>query len=424
MNHRAVITGLGICAPNATDVATFERAMFEGISGLRIHPDLAALGFRCHVAGTPVLDESTLYNYFTSLDLKGLKSTGLIYGTIAGIQAFRDAGLPLSDGNEPDWETGIVFGTSILGVDKFRESVGLVEQGQVRRLGSTTVPQTMASGISAFLAGKLGCGNQVTSNSSACSTGTEAVLLAAERIRSGRARRMLAGSCSDSGPYVWGGFDAMRVVPSAYNSDPQKASRPLSATASGFVPSSGAGALLLESLESAQQRNARIYAEVLGGAVNCGGHRNGGSMTASNEAGVRKCLLEALEDAGIDARDVDVINGHLTATSRDADEVRNWSLALGRAGGDFPYINSFKDVLGHGLAASGSMECVAALLQFRAGMVIGNRNAGDLHPDIERLVDRDRVPVRNIPHTPRIIAKASLGFGDVNACVIFKNHNL
>ena len=223
MSGRIVITGLGICAPNGTDLATFQNAMQKGISGIRKQGDLDALGFRCQVAGKPEITSKVLNQYFSNLDLKGIESTGLIYGGVAGIQAWEDAGLPITADGEPKWDTGIVFGTSILGVDKFRESILKIDQGQVRRLGSTTVPQTMASGISAFLAGKLGCGNQVTTNSSACSTGTEAVILGAERIRSGHAKRMLVGSCSDSGPYIWGGFDAMRIVPAGYNDRPELA---------------------------------------------------------------------------------------------------------------------------------------------------------------------------------------------------------
>jgi 3-oxoacyl-(acyl-carrier-protein) synthase len=423
MTRRVVITGMGICAPNATGLDAFEQAMFEGVSGIRRVPLLQELGFRCQVAGAPEVSEATLNTYFTKLEQKSLNCSGLIYGTLAGMQAWKDAGLELENGTDPDWDTGIIFGTSVLGVDKFRESILRVDAGQVRRLGSTSVPQTMASGISAFLGGKLGCGNQVSTNSAACSTGTEAILLAYERIKSGRAVRMLAGSCSDSGPYIWGGFDAMRVVPSQFNDTPESASRPMSASAAGFVPSSGAGALLLETLDSALERKAPIYAEVLGGTVNCGGQRNGGSMTASNSAAVRKCIRGALLDAGVRPESVDVINGHLTATAGDPAEIRNWSEALGRKGADFPYINSFKDVLGHGLAASGSMECVAAVLQFRNNRLIGNRNSNDLHPEIEALIGRDRVPVKNTSYNFNILAKASLGFGDVNACVIFKRFN-
>lgn len=423
MNRRVVITGLGICAPNATKLSAFEQAMFEGVSGIRRMPVLQELGFRCQVAGVPEISEDILNEYFTRIELKGLACTGLIYGTIAGMQAWKIAGLPIPEGEEPNWDSGVIFGTSILGVDKFRESIHQVDAGQVRRLGSTSVPQTMASGISAFLGGKLGCGNQVTTNSSACTTGTEAILMAYERIQGGKATRILAGSCSDSGPYIWGGFDAMRVVPSCFNDTPGTASRPMSATAAGFVPSSGAGALLLESLESARTRNAPIFAEVLGGAVNCGGQRNGGSMTASNGNAVRKCIHDALEDAGVGPESVDAVNGHLTATAGDAAEIRNWCGALGRKGADFPYINSFKDVLGHGLAASGSMECVAAILQFSNDRIIGNRNAADLHPEIRALISPGCVPLENLAIRPQIIAKASLGFGDVNACIIFKRYN-
>lgn len=423
MKRRVVITGMGICAPNAIGLPAFREAMFQGTSGLRHLPELQALGFRCQVGGVPKISEKILNEYFSKLELRDLLSTGLIYGTIAGMEAWKQAGLAAADAENPHWDSGIIFGTSILGVDKFRESILKIDQGNVRRLGSTAVPQTMASGISAFLAGKIGCGNQVSSNSSACSTGTEAILLAFERIQNGLADRMLAGSCSDSGPYVWGGFDAMRVVPSGYNQQPEQASRPMAESAAGFVPSSGAGALVLESLESAQGRGAHIHAEVLGGAVNCGGQRSGGSMTASNGRAVQRCITEALRTTGLKGAHIDVINGHLTATARDAEEVFNWSEALGRSGADFPFINSFKDVLGHGLSASGSMECVAAILQFEAGQVIGNRNAADLHPKISQLIAPSTVPLENTAVSPEIIAKASLGFGDVNACIIFKRYD-
>jgi 3-oxoacyl-[acyl-carrier-protein] synthase-1 len=117
-----------------------------------------------------------------------------------------------------------------------REAAYLVDGGRVKRLGSTTVPQIMASGVSAYLGGLLGLGNMVTTNSSACTTGTESILLAYEQVANGYAERMLAGSASDSGPYLWGGFDAMRVMNNRSNDQPEVASRPLSATAAGFVP--------------------------------------------------------------------------------------------------------------------------------------------------------------------------------------------
>src|SRR5690606_2559572 len=117
---------------------------------------------------------------------------------------------------------------------------------------------------------------------------------------------------------------------------------PMSASAGGFVPGSGAGVLLLESLDSARERGARIYAEVLGGAVNCGGHRGGGSMTAPNPSGVVRCVQAAVADAGIRPREIDAINGHLTATGADPREIESWSRALEIAPEDFPPIVSTK----------------------------------------------------------------------------------
>jgi len=164
------------------------------------------LNFGCQIAAEPLVPDNLVNNYFTPLQLRGLNASGIVYGVIAGTDAWIDAGLSKGIVESPDWDSGIIFGTGILGVDKFRESIHLVDDQNVRRLGSTTVLQTMASGISAYLGGILGCGNQVTTNSSACTTGTEGILMAYERIASGKAERMLAGSCSDSGPYVWGWY--------------------------------------------------------------------------------------------------------------------------------------------------------------------------------------------------------------------------
>ena len=222
MGNRVVVTGLGVCAPNGIGLEAFQDSLANGISGIRFQQELKRLNFSCQIAGKPLIKENNLNNYFTNLQLKGLNSTGLIYGVVAGMDAWKNAGLQQMTEN-PDWDSGIVFGTvRILGVDKFREAIYKVDEGNVRRLGSTAVIQTMASGISAYLGGILGLGNQVTTNSSACTTGTEAILMGFERITSGKAKRMLVGSCSDSGPYIWGGFDAMRILPTKFNDNPQK----------------------------------------------------------------------------------------------------------------------------------------------------------------------------------------------------------
>jgi 3-oxoacyl-(acyl-carrier-protein) synthase len=280
----------------------------------------------------------------------------------------------------------------------------------------------MNSGVSAYLGGKLGLGNQVTTNSSACTTGTESILMAFERIKSGQAKRILAGSTSDSGPYIWGGFDAMKVCTFKHNETPEQGSRPMSASASGFVPGSGSGALLLEDLETALARGAKIYAEVLGGNINSGGQRGLGTMTAPNPVAVQKCIKEALKSAGIQPNEIDAINGHLTATSKDSLEIQNWSEVLNRRGADFPYINSLKSMVGHCLTSAGSIESVASVLQLYHGFIFPNSNCEDLHPEITAIVDVSRIPQILIEKELTIVAKASFGFGDVNGCVIFKRY--
>ncbi|MBZ9651171.1 beta-ketoacyl-[acyl-carrier-protein] synthase family protein [Psychroflexus montanilacus] len=418
---RVVITGMGVVAPNATGLPQFEDAIKAGKSGIKFHQELKDLKFSCQVGGVPKIPQELLDKNFTALEQRGLLATGLIYGGIAGQEAWTDAKLSIK--HELDTDSGIIFGTGVLGVEKLREAFNRIDDKQVRRLGSTSVLQTMASGISAFLGGRLGCGNQVTSNSSACSTGTEALLMGFERIQFGKAKRMLVGSCSDSGPYVWGGFDALRILPHQHNATPESASQPLSAAAAGFVPSSGAGALVLEDLESALERDAHIYAEVLGGHVNAGGQRENGSMTAPNSTAVKSCISQALLDAGVNSEEIDLINGHLTATAMDSTEIENWSQALGLSGKEFPYINSLKSHIGHALAAAGSIELVSSVLELSRGFIFPNINCDTIHPEVLKLIDEDKIPRRLVEKKLNLLAKASFGFGDVNACVILKSYD-
>ncbi len=422
MNKRVVITGLGIVAPNGITIPEFTDALKNGTSGIQFFQELKDLNFSCQIGGIPSISEELKRQYFTDLQLRGFNSSGILYGCISGIDAWKDAGFDVDDNSELDYDTGLIFGTGTSGVEKFREAIYKLDAGDVRRLGSTVVLQTMASGVSAYLSGMLGLGNQVTTNSSACSTGTEAILMGYDRIKNGKAKRMLVGSCSDHGPYVWGGFDAMRVMTYKHNDSPEKGSRPMSASASGFVPGSGAGALVLESLDSALERGATIYAEVLGGEVNSGGQRQGGTLTAPNPEAVQRCIKEALKHSGISAKDIDVINGHLTATSKDALEIENWTKALNRNGNDFPYINSTKSLVGHCLAGAGAIESVASVIQLKDQFIAPNLNCEDLHPEIDALIASEKIPQRKINLNFNTIAKASFGFGDVNACVVFRRY--
>jgi len=423
VKNRVVITGLGVVSPNGVGLEAFTKAIKTGASGITFHQALKDKGFSCSIGGIPEISEEKIQAYLTPLQLRGFNSTSILYGCIAAIDAWKDAGFSVDATSSLDYDSGLIFGTGTSGIEKFREAIYMIDEQQVRRLGSTSVVQTMASGISAYLGGILGFGNQVTTNSSACTTGTEALLMGFERIQNRKAKRMLVGSSSDSSLYTWGGFDAMRVMNYKHNESPEKGSRPMSESASGFVPGSGAGALVLESLESALERNATIYAEVLGGNINSGGQRNGGTLTAPNSEAVQKCIIDALLNAEIKPSEIDVINGHLTATSKDALEIENWTKALQIKGKEFPYINSLKSMVGHCLAASGAIESVASVIQIKEQFVFPNINSEDVNPKITALISTDKIPKELLKKEINILAKASFGFGDVNACVIFKKYS-
>ena len=422
MNRRVVITGMGVVAPNAVGLKNFLQAIRQGKSGITFHQRLQDLKFSCCIGGVPSISEEMKSRYLTSLQLRGFDSSGILYGCIAGVDAWKDAGLKIDKNSAVDYDSGMVFGAAISGTEKFRDAIYNIDDQKVKRLGSTVVVQTMASGISAYLGGILGLGNQVTTNSSACTTGTEALLMGFERVKSGKASRMLVGSCSDDGAYIWGAFDALRVMTYKHNNTPEQGSKPMSIDASGFVPGSGAGALVLESLETALKRKATIYAEVLGGNINSGGQRNGGTLTAPNPNAVQRCIVDAINDANIKSSEIDAINGHLTATAKDPLEIENWTKALDRKGKEFPIINSLKSMIGHCLAASGSIENVATVLQLKHQFIFPNINCSQVHPEILNLIAKEKIPTKLLKKKLNVIAKASFGFGDVNGCIIFKRY--
>ncbi|MFP4193602.1 MAG: beta-ketoacyl-[acyl-carrier-protein] synthase family protein [Desulfosalsimonas sp.] len=421
MYNRVVITGMGVVSPNAIGLSDFEQALREGRPGIKFVPRLEDLKFGCRIGGIPPDFDSACSEYFANYRQQSFMSETIRYAVVSAVDAWQDAGFSVpGDDDPPDWDTGTVFGCGISDMEVIAsEVVPTVNEGRVRRLGTRVVERVMGSATSARLAGVLALGNQVTSNSSACSTGSEAVAEAAWKIRIGQAKRMVAGGAEGSSPYTWSGFDSMRVLARKFNDDPERGSRPMSASACGFVPGAGSGALILEDLETALARGARIYAEVLGATVNSGGHRNGGSMTAPNPEGVQRCIRGALEDAGIEAEEIDAINGHLTATFADPHELQNWSAALGAGGKNFPWINSTKSMVGHCLGAAGAIETVAAVLELDRGFLHPSINCEDPHPEIEEFAGSVVGKCLEIPDL-RTIAKACFGFGDVNSCLILR----
>jgi len=420
MKNRVVITGMGVVAPNGHGLNNFEQALREGRSGIRFFPRLEELKFSCQIGGMPENFDEIRKSYFDHEKLMSLNDN-IGYISVSAVDAWQDAGFTWSDdNNQVDWDTGAILGCGIGGMDTIAEKlIPMVNEGKVRRMGSRIVEQVMNSGTSARVGGLLALGNKVTSNSSACSTGTEAIVDAMWRIRTGLAKRMLAGGSEGASPYIWAGFDSMRVIARKFNDQPEKGSRPMSASANGFVPGAGGAVLVLEALETALNRGAKIYAEILGGVVNSGGQRNGGSMTAPNPEGVQHCIKGAMADADITPDEIDAINGHLTATFADPGEIKNWSRALNRGPQDFPYINSTKSMIGHCLGAAGAIESVAVVLQLHNGFLHPSVNCEDVHPEIEAFADQIPHKVMEYPEL-KIIAKACFGFGDVNSCLIFK----
>jgi len=421
--NRVVITGLGVVAPNGVNIASFTSALRQGISGIQFFQHLKDSAMGCCVAGVPMnFDNSILRKYLNPGAFKSLRSTTIKYALAAAIEAWTNAGFEVI-GNDIDPDSGCIFGNGVCDVDHMRYAIGMFENGDIQKLGVRHIEQLMSSGSSAYIGGLLGLGNQVTANSSACSTGTEAVVTAFEKIQSGNAKRMIAGSCEASSPYIWAVFDAMRVLNRNHNDNPTAASRPMSIDSAGFVPGSGAGALILEELETAIKRNAIIYGEVVSGFVNSGGHRNGGSMTAPSSAGVRTCIETTIHKSGIHPREIDLICGHLTGTSADKLEIANWSMALNRSGKNFPPINTSKSLTGHCISATGSIECVAAILQMDNNFIQPNLNCDIIQPEILEIIDEEcivRQPTNKVINT---VIKANFGFGDVNSCVIFKKYS-
>jgi 3-oxoacyl-(acyl-carrier-protein) synthase len=418
--NRVVVTGMGVVAPNGINIPEFTNAIKKGISGLRHIPQLEEWNMGCHIAGYPAnFDVTILRKYLSAGVLKSLRSKSIQYALAAAIEAWTNAGLEI-DHTTLREDTGCIFGNSVCDVDHMSYAIHEVENKRGQQIGVRHIEQLMGSGSAAYIAGVLGLGNIVTANSSACSTGTESIIMAYEQIKLGNATCMVAGSSEASSPYMWSIFDAMRVCNRNHNNNPPQASRPMHIDSAGFIPGSGAAALILENYDTAIKRGATIYAEIIGTSINSGGQRNGGTMTAPSAEGVIKCIQNAITKAKINTNEIDLICGHLTGTFADKLEIANWVAALERKEKKFPFINSLKSLIGHCISAAGSIECVAAILQMHHNFIQPNINLDTIQPEILSLIDES-----SIVRAPKNVAintviKANFGFGDVNSCIVFK----
>src|SRR5579864_7697960 len=236
MHERVVVTGLGVIAPNGHGTEAFSRALRECKSGIRFYQELRDFGMSCQVGGVPEGVDELQTQYLTEEEILAT-SQNTTLAAIAAIDAWTDAGLvrPSADSDEVDWDSGAIIGTCAGGMDVVAEKlVPFTNAGKVRRLGSTMVEQSMISANSARVGGLLALGNQVSTNSSACSTANEAVVEGFLRIREGRAKRMLAGGAEGWSKHSWAAADRSKMLSCMFNEEPEKASRPMSATACGF----------------------------------------------------------------------------------------------------------------------------------------------------------------------------------------------
>ncbi len=423
--YRVVITGLGVVTANAIGVKNFEKALREGKSSIKHWKELEKINLRCQIGGVPDLNSISLDDYLPRLLARKITNKGIIYALLSGVEAWKDAGLAFNTKTR-DYNSGMIFGAGDLSFDSFinREYPAYpIDNGDSRKLGSRTLSECMNSGGAAYLNSILGLGNRIQSNSSACITGSEAVLTGYEYLSRGEADRMICGSTEGDGRYIWAAFDAMRVLCSDSNNHPEFGSRPMSDSSSGFVPSGGSGALVLETLESAKVRGAKIYGEILGGHVNSGGQRSGGTMTAANPEAVVDCITRAMKSAGIGPEEIDLINGHLTSTKGDVEEIKNWIKALGRCGEDFPMINTPKSMIGHAVAGAGSVELVASVLQMYKNFVHPNLNVEKIHPEILSKIFGGCIPTNcHSNKEVNTVIKANFGFGDLNCALVLRKY--
>lgn len=412
---------MGVVASNGIGKEAFMQALKEGKSGIKHWGELADLNIKCQIGGVPDVDSINLYDFFPKLFVDKMTNKGILYGCLAGMEAWKDAGLEPNE--EVDYSAGMIMGAADLSFDSWINRdfpAYAVDRGESRRLGSRSISECMNSGAAAYLNNLLGLGNRVQSNSSACITGSEAVLQGYEYLQTGQVDRMLCGSTDGDGRYIWGGFDAMRVLCSDSNDNPTFGSRPMSASSSGFVPSGGSGALVLETLESAQKRGAKIYAEILGGHTNSGGQRGSGTMTAPNSEAVVRCIKMAVESSNIHPNEIDLISGHLTSTKGDPIEIQNWVNALGRKGKDFPMVNAPKSMIGHSIAGAGSIELVACALQIENNFIHPSLNTEEIHPKILSEIFGGCIPQYCHEREVNTVVKSNFGFGDLNCVIVLR----
>jgi len=404
MSRRVVVTGLGIVSCLGNDAASVADALYHGRSGIRLRQEQIDAGMRSHVAGAPEIDPSE------HIDRKRLRFMGdaAAFAYIAMSQAVADAGLEESDiSNE---RTGIIAGSGGASSASQVEAADILRERGLRRVGPYRVTQTMGSTVSACLATPFRIKGVNFSISSACSTSAHCIGAGAEQIQLGKQDIVFAGGGEDLHWTMSALFDAMGALSTKYNDTPEQASRAYDANRDGFVIAGGGGMLVLEELEHARARGAKIYAELVG----YGATSDGYDMVAPSGEGAVRCMRQAL--ATLDGP-VDYINAHGTSTpAGDITELKAVREAFEGAG-EVPVIGSTKSLSGHSLGAAGVQEAIYSLLMQQRGFIAASANIETLDPEAEDMpIARERIDGASLTR----VMSNSFGFGGTNASLVFQ----
>jgi 3-oxoacyl-[acyl-carrier-protein] synthase-1 len=402
--RRVVVTGIGIVSCLGTDKESVLDSLQQGRSGITFQPEYKEMGLRSHVAGSIDLDLSSL------IDRKVLRFMGeaAAFGYLSMEQAIKDSGL--KDDEVSNIRTGIIMGAGGSSTQDQVEAADILRKSGVRKIGPYRVTRTMGSTVSACLATPFKIKGVNYSISSACATSAHCIGNAMELIQLGKQDVVFAGGGESEHWTLSNMFDAMGALSTKYNETPTKASRAFDADRDGFVIAGGGAVLVIEALDHAIARGAKIYAELTG----YGATSDGYDMVApSGEGGIR-CMEMAMSTS---TGEIDYINTHGTSTpAGDVSELRAIKKVFTEKS---PIINSTKSLSGHSLGAAGAQEAIYSLLMMENDFICESINIENLDPEAEGLnIARKRID--NIKLN-RIMSN-SFGFGGTNASLVFERY--
>jgi 3-oxoacyl-[acyl-carrier-protein] synthase II len=412
MQRRVVITGLGTVNPVGNDTASFWKGIREGRSGVGRITRFDASALEVKIAA-----EVKGFDPGQWMDTKAARKMALFtqYAVAATAQALQDAGLG-RESIDP-FRTGIYVGNGIGGYEVIEESMGKYFAQGPRRILPMTVPQIISNEAAGNIAMAFGIKGFALTSVTACASGTDALGAALDMLRAGRCDVCVSGGTESAiTGFGIGGFQIIRALSTKYNDTPEKASRPFDRDRDGFIMGEGAGILVLETLEHAQARGARIYAELAGYGVSCDAYH----LTAPDPegGGGARAITLALQDAGVAPDAVQYYNAHGTSTPlNDPLETK----MIKRAFGDHARrlkISSTKSMTGHLIAAAGAVEAIACTLAIRDGFFPPTINLD--HQDVEGGCDLDYVPNTGVEGEIDVAVSGSLGFGGHNAVVVIR----